>query len=503
MRGRAARIVLGAGVLALAPTIADAEAGRQVFRVHVPHVLGACLDMAVITTDPLVARAAQAAALAEIERLDRLLSGWRDDSELADLNRAGRLAVSEDLFQVIALAEGWRARTDGAFDGRLGSLEALWRDAETGGAPLVAARGAAIAEAARATCVRLDPATRTVTRPAGAVLALDAVAKGYIVDRALEAARAAAPGAKGLMVDIGGDVRCWGDGPQGDGWTVAVADPSALEDNAAPAALLRIRDGAVATSGRGPRDRMAGGRAWSHLFSPALGRPAEGVASATVFAATAADADALATAAAVSSPGVGLALVERVTGAEALVIDDFGARHATSGWTTLAQAPPARLVRTAAAPAGPAWPPGFALTVTYQLPRPDSSKIYSPYVVIWITDEENRLVRALTMLGDDLDWINQNYVWWRRFGRARPQLIDAVARPTRPAGRYSTIWDGRDDAGAPVRQGRYIVHVEVIREYGQHSYQAMPITLGAAPAQTSAPAQDEIGATQVRYGRRP
>jgi thiamine biosynthesis lipoprotein len=502
MHGQAAKYLLGVGLLALAPAVAQAE--QQAFRFHLPHVLGASLDMAVTSADVADALAAYEAARAEISRLELVLSGWREDSELAALNRSTEADVSEDLFQVIALAEGWRAKTGGAFDGRLGALEALWREAAATCASVDATQAAGIARAARSACVGIDPLTRTVSRPEGAVFALDAVAKGYIIDRALEAARAAAPGVEGLMVDIGGDLRCWGEAPAGQGWTVAVADPAALQDNARPAALLRIRDGAVATSGRGMRDRMVDGRAWSHLFSPARGIPAEGIASATVFAASAADADALATAVAAVTPAEGLAMVESVTGAEALVIDDSGARHATSGWTTLARDPPARLIRTAAAAAaGPAWPAGFAVTIDYQLPRPAGSKIYSPYVAIWVTDEDNRLIRVVTMLGNDLDWINQNYIWWRRFGRARPQLIDAVARPTRPAGRYSAVWNGRDDAGAPVAQGRYIVHVEVVREYGLHSYQAMPIALMAAPAQATGMAQDEIGATLVRYGRRP
>jgi thiamine biosynthesis lipoprotein len=108
------------------------------------------------------------------------------------------------------------------------------------------------------------------------------------------------------------------------------------------------------------------------------------------------------------------------------------------------------------------------------------------------------------MLGDNLDYVGENYIWWRRYGRTRPQLVAAVSRPTRPPGRYSAVWDGLDDMGRPVGQGRYTVHVEVVRENGGHSYQSVDLALGAAPAQAALPADadGELGPVAVRYGRR-
>jgi thiamine biosynthesis lipoprotein len=123
-------------------------------------------------------------------------------------------------------------------------------------------------------------------------------------------------------------------------------------------------------------------------------------------------------------------------------------------------------------------------------------------VAIWVTDEGNRLVRALTMLGDNLDYVGENYIWWRRYGRSRPQLVSAITKPTRRPGRYSAVWDGRDDAGKPVPQGRYTLHIEAVRENGGHSYQSIPLDLGAAPLQAAAPAEDELGPAAVRYGPR-
>ena len=147
------------------------------------------------------------------------------------------------------------------------------------------------------------------------------------------------------------------------------------------------------------------------------------------------------------------------------------------------------------------WPDRFVVTIAYQLPRQEG-RAHSPYVAIWITDDNNRLVRALTMLGRKLDYVSENYIWWRRYGRARPQVVAAISRPTKPAGRYSVAWDGKDDMGAAVGQGRYIVHIEAAREDGLHSYQSMALTLGTDPAEAAAPAGDELGPSSAHYGRR-
>ena len=87
--------------------------------------------MIVVGGDAVLAQEAMAGALAEINRLEPLLSGWDPHSELSRLNTVGRATVSPELFRVIEAAEAWRRDSGGAFDGRLGAVEALWRQAAT------------------------------------------------------------------------------------------------------------------------------------------------------------------------------------------------------------------------------------------------------------------------------------------------------------------------------------------------------------------------------------
>ena len=457
-------ILLGAG----AAMLGTATAQAQVWRFHEPHVLGASLDMAVVADDPALALTAARAARAEIARLDGVLSGWRPDSELMALNTQARWIASPDLFAVIEAAEDWRARTGGAFDGRLGGL--IQPDAQA----------------------VLDARTRTIQRPGGAVFDLDGIAKGHVIDSALAAARRAAPDAQGMMVDIGGDMRVWGQAPSPSGWLVGVSDPLRPQDNARPVQALRLVDKAVAFSGPGLR----GG----HILSPRDGRPVLHT-SAAVVADTARDADALATALCVLQPTVGIALTDRLDGFEALVIDDSGRRYPSRGWNALTepQAPPARLIRAQAAQP---WPAGFELALDYEIPQIQRARAQPPYVAVWITNASGVAVRTLTLLGTDDRFIDQNFIWWRKVGRVSAGY-DAVARPTRRPGRYSLVWDGRDDKGAPVGQGRYTLHVEATREHGGHGYQTFDVVLGSGPVMASAPGDDELGPANLRYGPRP
>ena len=469
---------------------APAQAETPVWRLHDDHVLGTSLDVTIVARSQAAAMMAAGAARAEIDRLDSILSGWRDDSELSALNASTERVVSPELFAVIRAAEGWRETTDGAFDGRMGATTAALRAGQGGEGRLI-----------KASAVTLDPATRTVRRPDGVTFDLDGVAKGYVIDQALTAARAASPDVEGMMVDIGGDLRCWGRAPGGEGWRIGVAGACETADNAAPAAVLQLPVGAVAFSGRGARDLTLDGETHSHIVDPRNGRPVTGTVAACVVAPGAAQADALSTAFSAMTPEAAVAFADAAPGVETLIQTADGRRLASAGWQSLVDTrsgPRAELIRVAD---GPAWPKGFEVAVGYEIPKFAVGNYRSPYVVVWVTDENKALVRVITMLGDDAKYTPDNYVFWRRYGRKAPGL-DAVAKPTRAPGKYGLVWDGKDQVGKPVAQGRYTIHVEAVREHGGHSYTSSDLDLRAAPTTASIAGKDELGAISLRYGKK-
>lgn len=153
----------------------------------------------------------------------------------------------------------------------------------------------------------------TVTLPPGAGFDPGGIGKGLAAD--LVAATAIGMGATGVLINLGGDVRVDGDGPDG-GWPVVVADPF---DDGRVMARLAVAAGAVATSSR-TRRRLGRGH---HLIDPATGAPAaSGLAQTTVLAAEAWWAEALATAAFIAGPVAGVELLDRHGVSGLLVTDD-------------------------------------------------------------------------------------------------------------------------------------------------------------------------------------
>lgn len=478
-----------AGLVPVAEATPATSEATPVWRLHDDHVLGTSLDVTIIARTEVAATLAASAIRAEIDRLDRIFSGWRDDSELSALNTRDVHVASPELFSLLRGAEAWRASTDGAFDARLGAVTRALRAGKPGDARLLPA------------ALTLDPAGRAVRRSAGTIVDLDGIAKGHVIDRAVAAARAASPDVAGVMVDLGGDLRCWGAAPGGEGWRIGVADACNIADNAAPLAVLTLADGAVAFSGRGARDHVVDGAPVGHLLDPVAGHPAEGVSAACVTARTAMEADALSTAFAVMSPRRAIALADATAGVEALIQTADGRRLASAGWRSLVDTPEEPLARLIRIADGPTWPRGFEMAIGYEIPKVAVGNYRSPYVAVWITDENKQLVRVITLLGDNAKWIPDNYVFWRRYGRKAPG-VDSMARPTRAPGRYSLVWDGRDQAGRPVAQGRYTIHVEAVREHGGHSYLSTDLDLRAAPVTGSIAGKDELGGVTLRYGKK-
>jgi thiamine biosynthesis lipoprotein len=449
---------------------------------HADHVLGTSLDVTLAAVAAPLARAAMDAIHAEIARLEAVLSGWRGDSELAALNRASVFKASPDLFRLIQAGEAWRSRTDGAFSIRLGGLAASSASEDL-------ATHIALVD------VGLSGEDLQITRPARVRFAVDAIAKGYILDRALDVARSI-PGVQGAMIDIGGDIACWGQARNGAAWHIGVSHTCRSADNAAPAEVIAVRSGAIATTSARARGHA--------IYDPRTGAPVETMAQTTAVAPSAVDADALATAVYVLPPEDGIGLANSIPGAAVRLVASDGTVHTSERWKglVLAQNVPARPRAGAAATGAAPWPAGFAVNIDYTIPQTSGGRRpRPPYVTIWITNDAGAPVRTLVFYADKPRYMSELYVFWEKIGGANYGLVNSVTRPTRPPGAYSIEWDGKDDAGHTVPQGRYTVNIEAAREHGGHSIQRIDLDLTAAPTSAEAPAQQELGPTHVRYGK--
>jgi len=309
---------------------APSRSGPRRHAYYYEQVLGTSLELSVVAERRSAAERAEAVVLAEVDRLEAILSGWSPTSELArwTMTYDTEQPVSPDLADVLEACDAWRLRTGGAFDPAAQAIIAQLRD----GADEDALR--VLLDALRGPRWNVDRTRGTARRLATHLISVDAIAKGYIVTRAAALARAV-DGVRDVLLNVGGDVQHFGERPV----AVGITNPFASAENDAPIAMVRIHDAAIATSGGYRRGFLASGRRVSHIVDPRTGRPAERIASASVFAPDCASANALSTAFTVLSPHESVALADTLVNVGCLLVERDGTITTNDSWNARAVAP--------------------------------------------------------------------------------------------------------------------------------------------------------------------
>lgn len=294
-------LVAGAGVLAPVLSQLGRRATTRIDETR--PLLGTWVRVVARHSDPQVASRAVRSAFAAVERVDRVMSIHRDDSDVTRVNRASGAALARvpaALLDVVALARDGAERTDGIYDPSVLPLLRTYGFYGPARDAFPTDREIARAEARVGwRSIVLDRHAGTLgLSAAGAALDLGSIGKGWAVDRAIDALRAA--GIRDGMVDAGGNLYAMGESePGANGWTVGVYHPvSHAVDR-----VFLMRDQAIATSGNYEQYRILAGRRVGHLFDARTGRPADGRLSATVLADDATRADLMSTVSFLLGPG--------------------------------------------------------------------------------------------------------------------------------------------------------------------------------------------------------
>jgi len=259
----------------------------------------------------------------EVRDIESLMSVHLRDSEISRFNAASSgvpFPLSADTLTVLTQAQRFAEVTDGAFDVTCYPLVRLWAEAREANRLPTAEEIARARRRVGMFHLRFDPdgVTKLVD---GVQVDLGGIAKGYAVDRALLAIKSA--GLPGGMVNIGGDLRCFGTTETRSPWRIGIADPFR---EGKLCTSLALHDAAVATSGDYARFYEIAGHRYSHILDPRQGLPVEQTHSVTVISlatkeapASAAKADAWATALTVLGPS-GLSRLDEQKRLEAIVI---------------------------------------------------------------------------------------------------------------------------------------------------------------------------------------
>ncbi|MBK0378678.1 FAD:protein FMN transferase [Mucilaginibacter sp. SD-g] len=283
--------------------------------------MGNRFEITIISNDAEQANEKIDLAIAEISRIEKLLTTFNDDSQTNEINaNAGIRAVKVDkeVFDLIDRALKISALTQGAFDITYGSIDkSLWNfDVHMKSLPDV--------ETARNSVrlinyknVILDAQHTTVyLKEKGMRIGFGGIGKGYAADRAKSLLQKM--DVLSGVVNAAGDLITWGTQPNGKPWTVAIADP---DQHLKPFSTLNISDMAIATSGDYEKYAIINGKKYSHTIDPKTGLPVSGIKSVSIISPSAEFADAMATPVLVMGVRVGLDLINQLQQTACIIID--------------------------------------------------------------------------------------------------------------------------------------------------------------------------------------
>lgn len=269
------------------------------------------------------------AAFQEIRRLERLMSFWSEESEIAAIYGNAELRpvkVSSDTLDLIEKSLFISEKTGGAFDATVGPVIRLW-DFKKKKRPDKAMLEHALSLVDWRAMVVDRAASTAFLKKKGMSFDTGGILKGYAADKAVEALKRA--GIKAGLVAVAGDIR--GFGADGKGWRIGIRDPRPKEgDKDGILATIELRDEAISTSGDYERFFIEEGVRYHHLLDPKTGYPAEGFMSVSVIAKEGVFADGFSTGIFVMGPGKGPKLLGEA-GLEAVTVDGEGKVYVSDG----------------------------------------------------------------------------------------------------------------------------------------------------------------------------
>ncbi len=294
------------------------------------NMLGSPFEMTVIAQDTVQGNQYCNWAIAEVKRIENLISDWIPTTQISQVNKnAGikPIQVDKEVFSLVERAIKISQITSGAFDISYASMDKIWKfDGSMKAMPTDEAIKKSVSKIGYKNII-LDTKEQTIfLKKEGMKLGLGGIGQGYIADKVKELL--ISKGCISGIVNVSGDINTWGKQIDGKPWTVAIVNP--MNKNKV-FATFPLEDTAVETSGSYEKFVIFNGIRYSHIIDPRSGYPAQGVISVSVFAKQTEIADALATGIFVLGVEVGLDLVNQLKGIECIIVDDKGKIHSSKG----------------------------------------------------------------------------------------------------------------------------------------------------------------------------
>jgi len=285
-------------------------------------LMGNRFEISVADEDSICANQLIDLAVQEIQRIENLLSTFKDDSETNRINaNAGNapVQVSRETLGLVQRSLKISSLTQGAFDISYGSIDKrLWNFDKTMQALPDADLAKKMTRLINYRHIIVNEKDSTVfLKEKGMRIGFGGIGKGYAAEKAKQLLQQL--GVQSGIVNASGDLTAWGAQPGGQPWTIGIAHPDMASF---PFSYLSLSNMAIATSGNYEKYVMIGGKKYSHTIDPHTGLPVTGIKSVTVICPNAEMADAMATPVTIMGIKAGLYLVNQLKGMGCIIIDD-------------------------------------------------------------------------------------------------------------------------------------------------------------------------------------
>lgn len=295
----------------------------QVVQKRTVKLMGSRFDITISAKSAQIAEAYIDTAIIEIERIENVISEWRTETLVSEINRNAGIKpvkVTPELFGLTERALGFSKLTDGAFDISFASMDKIWKyDGSMTELPSKESVKKSVAKVGYKNII-LDKKNSTIfLKLPGMKIGFGSIGKGYAADKTKELMLS--KGVTAGIINASGDMNTWGKQPDGNEWTIGITNP--MNQNKV-FATFPLSGNAVVTSGDYEKFVILDGKKYSHIIDPRTGYPAHGISSVTVFATSAELANGLSTSIMVMGKDAGLNLINQIPGMSCVIVDENG-----------------------------------------------------------------------------------------------------------------------------------------------------------------------------------
>ncbi len=285
--------------------------------------MGNRFEISILSNDENFATTCIDLAVAEISRIEKLLTTFSNDSVTFQINENAGIqpvVVPKEVFDLIFRCQMISKMTQGAFDISYGSIDKkFWNfDLNMTTLPDAALAKKAVELINYENIILNDNDKSVFLKNKGMRIGFGGIGKGYAAECAKKVLKQ--NGIESGIVNAAGDLTAWGFQENGDAWTIGIADPNKKES---VFSTFNITNTSVATSGNYEKFVIIDGKKYSHTIDPKTGYPISGIKSVTIIAKNAEIADALATPVTVMGIEVGLNFINQIPNIGCIIIDDY------------------------------------------------------------------------------------------------------------------------------------------------------------------------------------